>query len=129
MSHFGPIIEAEKDETLSQYLLNVINRHQSSLLDLRHPYFSKNHEFRVTLLNIDQKIIFHPPLWVKTLIFFYVFDWILMNFERFCERNSIPKKFIFCNQIALFGRTLHWSVWLLHMLHIKKCTFKYLKKS
>jgi hypothetical protein len=49
MGHFGPIIEAEKDETLEQYLLNVVSRHQSSLLDLRHPYFSKNHEFHVTL--------------------------------------------------------------------------------
>jgi hypothetical protein len=36
MGHFRPKIEAEKDETLSQYLRDVIRLHQSSLLDLRH---------------------------------------------------------------------------------------------
>ncbi len=55
MGHFGPIIEAEKDEILSQYLLDVVRGHQSSLLDLRQPYFLKNHEFRVTLDFRDQK--------------------------------------------------------------------------
>jgi hypothetical protein len=49
MGHYGPKIEAERDETLSQYLQNVVRRHQSSLLDLRHPNFYKNHEIRVIL--------------------------------------------------------------------------------
>ncbi len=41
---FRPEIEAEKDETLSQYLQNVVKKHQSSLLDLRHPDIYSNHE-------------------------------------------------------------------------------------
>jgi hypothetical protein len=47
---FEPKIEAEKDETLTQYLQKLVRRHQSSLLDLRHPNFYKNHEIRATLL-------------------------------------------------------------------------------
>jgi hypothetical protein len=37
MGHFGPKIEAQKDETLSQHLQNVARTRQTSLLDLRHP--------------------------------------------------------------------------------------------
>jgi hypothetical protein len=36
VAHFGPIIEAERDETLGQYLQIMVRRLQSSLLDLRH---------------------------------------------------------------------------------------------
>jgi hypothetical protein len=46
---FGPKIEAERVETVCQNFQNVVKRHQSSLLDLRHPGFSKNHENRVIL--------------------------------------------------------------------------------
>jgi hypothetical protein len=42
MGHFGPKIWAEKDEILSQYLQDVVRRHQSSLLDSRQPDFYKN---------------------------------------------------------------------------------------
>jgi hypothetical protein len=49
VGHYGPKIEAKKDETLSQYLQDVVRRHQSSLLDLRHPDFYKDHEIRVIL--------------------------------------------------------------------------------
>jgi hypothetical protein len=48
--HFGPKIEAEKDDSLGQYLQGVVRRHQSSLLDSTHPDFYKNHEIRVTLI-------------------------------------------------------------------------------
>ncbi len=51
MGHFGQKIEAEKDETLSQYLQDMVRRHRSSLLDLRHPDIFKNLEIRVTLIN------------------------------------------------------------------------------
>jgi hypothetical protein len=51
VGHFGPKIEAEKDETLTQYLQEVVRRHQSSLLGLRHRDFYKNHETRVTLIH------------------------------------------------------------------------------
>jgi hypothetical protein len=47
--NFGPKIAVEKDETLSQYLQNVIRSYQSSLLDLRHPKICKSREFCVTL--------------------------------------------------------------------------------
>jgi hypothetical protein len=50
VGHFGPIIEVEKDETLSQYLQDVVRRHQSSLSVLRHLDFYKNHGIRVTLV-------------------------------------------------------------------------------
>jgi hypothetical protein len=42
MGHFGPLIEAERDETLSQYLRE------------RGQYFSKSHEFRVTLIKLQK---------------------------------------------------------------------------
>jgi hypothetical protein len=42
-------IEAKKDETLSQYLQDMVSRHQSSLLDLRHPNIYNNHEIRAIL--------------------------------------------------------------------------------
>jgi hypothetical protein len=43
---FGPKIEAEKDETLSQYLQNVVRRHQSSPLDLKHLRFRLSSLFK-----------------------------------------------------------------------------------
>jgi hypothetical protein len=43
MGHYGRKIEAEKDETLSQYLQDVVRGHQSSLLDLRHLRFRPSH--------------------------------------------------------------------------------------
>jgi hypothetical protein len=46
----GLKIEAERDETLSQYFENVLLRHQSSFLGLRHPVFYKSHEIRATLV-------------------------------------------------------------------------------
>jgi hypothetical protein len=49
MAHFRPKIEAEKDEILSQYLQDVIRRHQSSVSELRHPDIYSNYEFRVIL--------------------------------------------------------------------------------
>jgi hypothetical protein len=36
MGHFGPKLEAERDETLGQNLRERVRRLQSSLLDLRH---------------------------------------------------------------------------------------------
>jgi hypothetical protein len=51
VGHFGPIIEAVKDQALGQYLQNVVRRHQSSLLGLKLPDFYKNHEIRGILLN------------------------------------------------------------------------------
>jgi hypothetical protein len=50
MGHFQPKIEAEKDETLSQYLQNMARRHQSTLLDFMNQDFYKNYEIRVILL-------------------------------------------------------------------------------
>jgi hypothetical protein len=49
MGHFGLKIEAENDETLSQYFQNMVRRYQSSLLDLRHPDIYKNPEILVIL--------------------------------------------------------------------------------
>jgi hypothetical protein len=51
VGHYGPKVESEKVETLSQYLQNIVRTHQSSFLDLRHPNFYKIHEGRVTLTN------------------------------------------------------------------------------
>jgi hypothetical protein len=43
MGHFRPKIEAEIDETLSQYFQDVVKRHQSSHLHLRRPEFRPLH--------------------------------------------------------------------------------------
>jgi hypothetical protein len=51
MRHFGPKIETEKDESLRQYLQDVVRRHQSSRLDLRRPDIYSNHEIRDILIN------------------------------------------------------------------------------
>jgi hypothetical protein len=38
MGHYGPKFEAERDETLSKYLQDMVRRHRSSVLDLRPVY-------------------------------------------------------------------------------------------
>jgi hypothetical protein len=56
VGHFRPKIEAESDETFSQYLQSVVRRHQTSLVDLRHPDIYKNHEIRIIIPYRKSKI-------------------------------------------------------------------------
>ncbi len=54
VGHFGPKIEAEKDKTLSQYLQNVVRRHQFSLWDLRHLRFRPSRHPRYKKVNLSK---------------------------------------------------------------------------
>ncbi len=75
VAHFGPIIEAERDETLGQYLQIMVTILQSILLDLRHLRIRPSrHPINVPLAwkglkKSDERIshIFHP----KTYNFSY----------------------------------------------------------
>jgi hypothetical protein len=88
---FGPKIEAQKNETSTQYIQNVVRRHQSSLLDLRHPDFYKNHEIRVNLeTSMNKKNCIRISDWLSQLFFAKTFA----KYAEILKRDNLHFKFI-----------------------------------
>jgi hypothetical protein len=84
MGHFGPIIEAERDETLGQYLQIMVRRLQSSLLDLRHLQIRPSRHPRAGIL-VKISLYFH----IKIVFLIIIQDFKKSDqdqvFEEQCE--------------------------------------------